>query len=311
MVKRKILFVDDNDEIRDLIGFTLENAGYETISAQNGRLGFEMARLHNPDLIITDVDMPLINGFELCNMIRHDKMLHMTPVIVLTGSRTHPTDRIAGLKIGADDYILKPFLPEELSLRVERLIKRAEEHISVNPLTKLPGTLTLEARVVWLIENKQPFTACYFDLDHFKAFNDHYGYAKGDVVIKLLAGLILKASGELGNNDDVLIHIGGDDFILLSTREKAELTAQRVIQEFTEQIPTHYDENARRQGYITSVNRKGQTENFPVMTLSIAAISTGTREITRYEQMVDILCEIKKFAKAHEGSIFIHDRRTK
>jgi diguanylate cyclase (GGDEF)-like protein len=228
---------------------------------------------------------------------------------MLTGSRMHQQNIIEGLKTGADDYLLKPFLPQELSIRVSRLLKRTDEHLSVNPLTKLPGTYVLEGEILKRIENNTPFAACYFDLDNFKAFNDHYGYKWGDEIIKYMAGLLSRNVQEKGNETDFIIHIGGDDFIVLTTPDKVETICNSVISGFSKESGKYYNEKDKARGYITSVNRKGNKETFPLISLSIASVSTENRKIHHYAQLVDVLSELKKFAKSRPGSVLIKDRR--
>ncbi|MBN1621212.1 MAG: response regulator [Endomicrobiales bacterium] len=309
MNQKKILVVDDDREIGELIDITLKNDGHLVLRANDGFKGLELAKSQTPDLIIMDVDMPGMDGFTLCKRLRKDKTLHLIPIIILTGSRTQPNDLIEGLQTGADDYILKPFMPQELSIRVTRLLKRTDEHLSVNPLTKLPGTYTLENEITKRIEFRIHFAACYFDLDHFKAFNDHYGYKWGDEIIKYIAGLISKSVVTLGNEDDLLVHVGGDDFIVITTPDKVESICEKVISDFSKDTHKYYKDVDKERGYITTFNRKGVQEDFPLLTLSIGAVSTENREITHYAQMVDILNELKKHAKLQPGSVLVKDKR--
>src|SRR5512142_1864559 len=134
MPPAKVLVVDDDQEVSELTKFSLTSEGYEVFQAYDGAAGLNMARGMRPDLIILDIDMPKMNGLELCREIRCDKVLRLVPVIMLTGSTTHPRDKVAGIEMGADDYVLKPYMPEELCARCKRLIQRTHEQISVNPL---------------------------------------------------------------------------------------------------------------------------------------------------------------------------------
>jgi diguanylate cyclase (GGDEF)-like protein len=306
---KKILIIDDDREVSDLLEMTLSKDGYSLIRTGNGLIGYKLAKTHLPDLIIMDVVMPGMDGMTLCQKLRQDNHLRLVPIIILTGSRTRPNDKIAGLSVGADDYILKPFVPQELSARVKRLLKRTEEHMSVNPLTKLPGSVTLESEVVKLIESKTVFSLCYFDIDHFKAFNDSYSYREGDRVIRFLAGLISDVVYRLGNETDMVAHIGGDDFIVLTTPDKAQTIYDEVNKCFSLEMVKYYNREDMENGYVATTNRKGVHENFPIMTISAAAASNQQREISHYGQIVDILSELKKYAKMHQGQVFINDRR--
>lgn len=310
MEKKKILVVDDDPEVSDLVTMTLMRDGYSVVRAVNGAQGLEKAIAENPVLVITDVQMPIMDGLTLCSNLRKHKDLRLVPIIMLTGSKIDPQERIAGLKIGADDYILKPFLPDELSIRVSRLITRTQENISVNPLTRLPGSYTLEEEVNKRIAGGNPFAACYIDINHFKAANDHYGYKWGDEVIKLTAEIIKLSVTNLGAGNDLVVHIGGDDFIALTLPEKVDVVCEHVIREFERSVSRLYDPVDRDRGYLTVLNRRGKTENFNLLSLSVAVSTNERRKIDSYLQMADILKELKTFAKTKIGSFIAKDRRT-
>ncbi|MFH1369536.1 MAG: response regulator [Elusimicrobiota bacterium] len=309
MPLNRILIVEDDHEAGELSEFTLKREGYEVVRAFDGVDGLEKALAHRPNMIILDIDMPRVDGMTLCKQLRADKSFRFVPIIMLTGSRTHPQDKISGLEMGADDYLLKPYLPQELTIRVKNLLSRTEEQLSVNPLTRLPGNHTLKTEVTSRLDNKQLVAVCYFDLDNFKAYNDIYGYHKGDDIIKSTADMINEAVKTHGNTDDCLTHIGGDDMILITTPEKAKPICEFVINKFSEAVPGYYSEKDKSEGHITSVNRKGETQTFPLMTISIAVVTNEKREFEHYARMVDILSETKKYAKSIQGNVWIKDRR--
>lgn len=309
MASARILVVDDDEEVSALTKFSLAREGYEVIQAIDGINGLEKAREIKPDLIVLDIDMPRMNGLELCREIRGDKFLRLVPVIMLTGSRTHPKDKVAGIEMGADDYVLKPYNPEELVARCKRLITRTQEQISVNPLTGLPGSHTLKTEVTKRIEKKKKTAICYFDLDNFKAYNDCYGYRKGDEVIKFVANVINKSSSECGGEGDCLVHIGGDDFALVAAPDKVQCICEAVIKDFAAGIAGFYNEADRKAGAISTVNRKGEKQVYPVMTISIAVVTNEIREFQHFAHMTDVLNEIKKYAKSIQGNVWVKDRR--
>jgi diguanylate cyclase (GGDEF)-like protein len=309
MVSGKILLVDDDEEVSELTKYALSKEGYEVIQAFDGLAGLEKAREIKPDMIVLDIDMPRMNGLELCREIRSDKTLRLVPVVMLTGSRTHPTDKIAGIDIGADDYVLKPFEPGELCSRIKRLITRTKEQQSSNPLTGLPGSHTLKTEATKRIEKKEKTAVCYFDLDNFKAYNDNYGYRKGDEVIKSVAEIINRTSSKCGTETDCLTHIGGDDFVLLTHPEYVKCVCEQVITEFAGKVPGFYSDTDRSSGNITTVNRKGEKQTFPLMTISIACVTNETRDFDHFAHMADVLNEVKKYAKSIQGNIWVKDRR--
>lgn len=309
MVSGKILLVDDDAEVSELTKFALAREGYEVVQAYDGLAGLEKARQLRPDMIVLDIDMPRMNGLELCREIRNDKTLRLVPVVMLTGSRTHPTDKIAGIEIGADDYVLKPFEPGELCVRIKRLITRTKEQQSANPLTGLPGSHTLKSEADKRIEKKEKTAVCYFDLDNFKAYNDIYGYRKGDDIIKFVADIISRTTSQFGSNNDCLVHIGGDDFVLLTHPDSVKGICERVIAEFAGRVPQFYSEADRASGTITTMNRKGEKQSFPIMSISIACVTNEQREFDHFAHMADVLNEVKKYAKSIQGNIWVKDRR--
>ncbi|OGS17710.1 MAG: hypothetical protein A2219_05200 [Elusimicrobia bacterium RIFOXYA2_FULL_50_26] len=309
MSLKRILVVITDEETGKLAETTLQLDGYSVIRVTDALNALEYARLNKPDLVIVDIDMPRMEGLTLNRRIRHDREIHFVPIIMLTSARTHPEDRIAGLKLGADDYLLKPFVPQDLSIKVSRLIIRGEEHRAFSPLTRLPGNYALEAEITKRIESRKPFAACYFDLDDFRQFNDHYGYEQGDRVLRFLSMIISGAQNQWGNKGDFLAHLGGDDFVLVTAQDKVKAICDQVIHEFNHIIPDYYEEHDRKSGFITVLSRKGESRKFPLMTISVAVAPNENSSIKHYAQLLDILNEMKHYAKKQPGSVWVKDRR--
>lgn len=191
----------------------------------------------------------------------------------------------------------------------EQLIRMKERAENANPLTKLPGNIVIHEEVEKNIDNNKKFSVLYCDLDNFKAFNDKYGIAKGDEAIKITAELFKEAVKSKGNPDDFVGHEGGDDFILLSTPEKAKGIADYIIQEFDRRVRSLYNQEDLNQGFIIAHARDGSIKKFPIMSISLAEVNNEAREITSYGQVTNIAAEVKKKAKATEGSVFVMDKR--
>lgn len=289
MDEKKILVVDDDPEVGDLIQAALELNGYSVIKAADGLIGGETAIFHKPDLVILDIDMPRKDGLTLCSEIRNNKELMFTPVILLTGARTHPGDRIAGLRLGADEYLMKPFVPADLSMLVNRLILRGKEKLSVSPLTRLPGKQIFEIETKKRLENARQFSVCYFDIDNFKFFNEYNGYIKGDMILKHLALIIISAIRSMGDSNDLAFHLGGDDFIVLTVPQKVKVLCKKIIDNFNKMSPQY-------------CGGQNESEN-TALTISLAVITNEEAEIQHYTQLIDILSQIKKYARSHPGSV--------
>jgi diguanylate cyclase (GGDEF)-like protein len=191
----------------------------------------------------------------------------------------------------------------------DRLIKLEESNMDASPLTRLPGGMAIENTVKQLIDRNEPFAFCMFDLDNFKPFNDRYGYARGNSVIKMTAEIILKAARESGDGAGFVGHIGGDDFVLIGSTEQFEEQCGRIIEEFDRRIIEHYDEEDRAQKGILSVSRLGEQRMFPIMTISIAAINSNKTVVHNYIEVGEIVAELKKFAKKFSKSNLVIDRR--
>jgi GGDEF domain-containing protein len=179
-----------------------------------------------------------------------------------------------------------------------------------NPLTKLPGNLTIEREVQQRLDRGEKVAVLYLDLDNFKAFNDRFGFEQGDRVIHTTAQAIQQAVAVLDNPGDFVGHIGGDDFIVLTEPHLAERLSQEIIRIFDLEVPLLYPEEDRARGYITSVDRRGQVQNFPLCSLSIAIVSNEQRPIRDFLELSSLASEVKKYAKSLEGSAFARDRRS-
>lgn len=306
--QKKILVVDDSPTIREIVKSTLIRGGYQVVTASNGIEALEKAERECPDLILLDVVMPLMDGLEACQRLRSDAKTTQIPIIMLT-DRSKVDDKIAGLKSGADDYMTKPFDPLELVARVSAHISRTELIKAVNPLTGLPGSSWVESEIANRIGYEKKFAVCYVDLDNFKPFNDVYGFSRGDEVIKLVADIITTALGQFGKKDDFAGHIGGDDFIFVTTPDMVETISGEIVKKFDEKIPAFYDRSDRDKGFILTADRQGREQKFPIMTISIGVVSNARRKLSCLAEVSAIGAEVKAYAKRLPGSNYFVDRR--
>lgn len=201
-------------------------------------------------------------------------------------------------------------LADTFNYMTGELVKMQQRAENANPLTKLPGNIVIMEEVEKRIAAGEKFTVIYCDLDHFKAFNDKYGIHKGDDAIKLCSVIFKEAAKRCGNSSDFVGHEGGDDFILLTTPDKAEAVAQHIISEFDKRVRSLYENDDLERGYIIASDRDGATKHFPIMTISLAGVTNQHRPITTYGQVTNIAAEIKKKAKNQQKSCFALDVRT-
>lgn len=303
-----ILVADDDPDLRDILRSIFEPAGFAIVEAENGAQALQITRSHPPDLIILDHMMPEMTGAQVCQDLKQDVLLRHIPIIMLTG-KSEVQDKVAGMDAGADDYLVKPFEPQELLARVRMVLRRASRDLEANPLTRLPGNISIHLELERRIASTSPYAVCYVDLDRFKAFNDHYGFKRGDEVIRRTADILLETTKAHGGPEGFVGHIGGDDFIVLTTRERAEPLCEAIVQKFDAMAQTLYDTDDRTRGYLLSTDRTGQEVKTPLLSVSIALVTNVNNTITHPGEIARIGAELKTYAKQFERSLYVKERR--
>lgn len=217
---------------------------------------------------------------------------------------------------GKYDYCLQIDSDDEFgelaaSLRFMALRLSLLEKISLdsNPLTRLPGGMAIENMLTRRMEKDRTVAFCLLDLDNFKSYNDRYGYAKGNEVIRATAAIIKAAVAEHGAKEDFIGHIGGDDFAIVTDTTCYEMICTAIIRNFDENIPYYYNESDRARGHIVGKNRQGEGMIFPIMTISIAVVTTDQNRKMNYIEIGEVAAELKEYVKSLPGSIYIADRR--
>lgn len=307
MRREKILTIDDDSDILDVLAITLSDS-YDVIAANNGKEGLELVHSKNPDLIITDYNMPVMTGPEFCKELRKDILFRHIPVIMLTG-KGEVKDMIFGIESGADDYLVKPFEPDTLLARIRMILRRTIMSLDANPLTRLPGNTSIMEELQNRIALDKPFAVGYADLDKFKIYNDKYGFEKGDEVIRTTARIIVENTNRVAGKDAFIGHIGGDDFVFVCADDIADQISQAIIDEFDKSAPQFYNDADRAAGYIIGKDRQGNETKAGLMSLSIGIVSSVTQRITHVAQVGEIGAELKKFAKNVEKSNYVRDQR--
>jgi len=306
-MNKKILVVDDDQKIVELLRINLEGIGYQVSFAYDGEKALIKVVQDLPDLIILDLMLPGMDGYEICNKIRMWKATHLTPIIIIS-AKDKSTDKIECLKLGANDYITKPFDINELMAKIDSILRNMEEVVSINPLTKLPGNVSIMNEANKRIANSLKFAFVYLDINNFKSYNDKYGYNKGDEIIKFTSNIINQHIKE----NDFVGHIGGDDYILICDIEYVDSILKRITDSFDVNIPKYYDEEDRQKGHIVGKDRQGKIQTFPIMALSIGIVTNERQDLNNYAKIVEVATEMKNFAKKTESgkkSFFAKDKR--
>ena len=306
----RILVADDDPDILKFIEVNLTLEGFDLILAHDGEEALHLAIDERPDLVLLDVMMPKMDGFEVCRRLRADSRTANLSIIMLT-AKSMSADKVVGLTAGADDYIIKPFDPLELVARVKSTLRRSRDMRDVNPLSGLPGNVAILQSLERNLSHGKKFALMHVDLDNFKAFNDYYGFMRGDQAIQMTARLLQEAVDAQGDEMDSFVgHIGGDDFTVICDSEVAEPIAKRVIDAFDKTIGTLYDPMDAEKGHITIKDRRDEVREFPLMSISIGIATNLTRAFASHLEASEVATEMKQFAKKRGGSAYAMDRRT-
>ena len=302
-----ILIADDLPDLLQALKETLEREGFVVTAVGDGQSALDAIRANPPDIAVLDLKMPRLTGFQVCSALREDPLLENLPVIILSASGTRDS-KVAGLDLGADDFITKPVDVRELLARIRMILKRSRQGIDANPLTRLPGNLAIETRIERAVAQGRPFAVLYVDLNQFKAYNDAYGYDAGDRVLKGLSRVLVDQL-RAGAGAEFVGHIGGDDFIVLSTPEKMETLAQHICDAFDATTLSFYSEEDRARGVIIAKDRQGAMKEFPLLSVAIGICHNRDRKLTGFAQVAHLGAELKKVAKGNPGSTYVVDRR--
>jgi len=304
----KILIADDDPDIRDVLKLTLSEENYEVIEAKDGEEALMIINTKPIDLVLLDYKMPKIDGRQVCRLIKKDLLLRHLPVIMVTG-KGEINDKVGGIDAGADDYVVKPFEPKELLARIRMILRRTERDLEANPLTRLPGNVSIINELTRRIDSGNKFAVCYVDLDKFKSYNDKYGFEHGDKVIRETARILLRATQECGRPDDFVGHIGGDDFVIVTSIDNSDGICKNIISSFEKVSPEFYNEEDKKQGYIMGKDRQGKEQKIPLLSVSIGVVTNEFRKLEHVAQVGEIGAELKEAAKRLERSNYIKDKR--
>jgi diguanylate cyclase (GGDEF)-like protein len=307
-VPETILVVDDDPDIARFVEVNLRSAGYDVAVAGDGEEALDKASEIRPDLVLLDVMMPRIDGFEVAQRLRRSPQTANTSIIMLT-AKALSADKVTGLQSGADDYIIKPFDPIELLARVKGTLRRAKEMRNLSPLTGLPGNIRIQEEIERQVRDGEPFSVLYCDLDNFKAYNDQKGFVRGDRLIQAVARIIQDAVVEHVGTEGFVGHVGGDDFVAVLAPEPSEAVAKRICERFDEARSEFYEPEDLERGFVRIEDRKGVLQDIPLVAVSIGIASTDRRRFAHYGEAVAVATEMKSFAKRQPGSSYAVDRR--
>ena len=302
------IYIIDDDESSIIIFRELfkNDKEYKFISVKTEQIDIALKNI--PSLIVINEDAIDRDVLELCKQIRRDEDNTITPVIVVSsnGERQH---RMKILNESVEYFIKKPVDEGYLYLTVKNLNRLLSINRRISPLTGLPGNVQIHAELKKRISNKEDFSVLYLDLDNFKAYNDVYGFLKGDHIIEFTANVISDCIHQIANEHSFIGHIGGDDFIAIIEGTRAEKLCQSIMATFDKKVKDFYTDEDNEKGYIEVENRKGIVEQFPLTSISIGVVVADKGRFHNILEIGEIGAQVKHAAKSVMGSSYAIDRR--
>lgn len=287
MSKGKILFVEDDPETANMLRLYFESQGYEVMQASWGKDGIEMSRRNPPDLAVLDIRLPDIDGYEVCREIRRNWRTSQTPIIFLT-ERKERDDRIAGLKLGAVDYLTKPFDVQELRLRVRNALNRAEFESLVDPITALPGGKLLDARLKDLI-NRQGWAVLLLSIIGLEDFSERYGFVSGNEVLRASALVLGEVIDESGTREDFVGDPGKGNFIVITTPETIEKIKENLTIQLKRTLSYFYPVTDRESIAENQESLTDSEQTVPIISISIGSVSGND---DNFREVKDIIATV-------------------
>jgi len=253
--------------------------------------------------------MPGLDGFQTAEGLRAEPATSMVPIIFLS-AKGETADKVRAFRLGAEDYVVKPFIAAELVARVRKALERRERELGASPTTQLPGAGAIEQEIERRLQSREGVAFCYLDLDNLKAFNDYYGYAKADAIIRQTADILRDVIGRIGTPGDFIGHIAGDDFVFITGEDVVDEVCSTLASAFDRLIPLYYNKSDRERGYIEGKDRFGVLRRFPIMSVSLVSVTASGGQgkgIKTYSALATAAATGKKLAKSIEGSSYVRD----
>ncbi len=304
---QEIYIIDDDDSSIVIFRELFKNdPEYKFISVKSDQIDIALKNI--PALIIINEDAIDRDVIDLCRKIRKDEDNTITPVIVVSsnGSKQH---RMKILQESIEYYIKKPVDEEYLYYTVKNLNRLLAINRRISPLTGLPGNVQIHAELKKRLSKKEAFCVLYLDLDNFKAYNDVYGFLKGDQIIEFTAEVIVKEIHNSQLQDAFIGHIGGDDFVAIIGGLNCEKLCQNILARFDANVTKYFTDEDLERGYIEVPNRKGVIEQFPLTSLSIGVVVADANRFHNILEIGEIGAQVKHAAKSVMGSSYAVDRR--
>lgn len=304
MINEVYIIDDDESSIMIFRELFREDKEYKFISVKTQDIDIALKNI--PSLIVINEDAIDMDAVEICRKIRKDEDNTITPLIVVSsnGSREH---RMKILNESVEYFIKKPVDEGYLYYTVKNLTRLLTINRRISPLTGLPGNVQIHAEMKKRLLKKEEFSVLYVDLDNFKAYNDVYGFLKGDQIIEFTGSILVES---VHNNGSGFVgHIGGDDFISIVPYKDTENLCKEIIARFDSEVTKFFNDEDNEKGYIEVANRKGIIEKFPLTSISIAVVVADKNRFNNILEIGDVSAQVKHAVKSVMGSSYAIDRR--
>ncbi|HTI13274.1 MAG TPA: diguanylate cyclase [Dictyobacter sp.] len=296
-----ILVVEGEGEITKIVDACLGCEGYNAVMIENGDDAVRFTLREMPCLAIVYRTLPDGNCYKLIQQLRdHPKSMHIP--LILISPCTSLVEKVRAYELGIDSYITAPFSCDELIAHVRRQLRRMQQN-TLSPLTRLPGGLQLERAIDYKLRGSDPWSVLYLDLDHFKAFNDAYGFLAGNDMILLVSHICQQVVYEYGNADDFVGHVGGDDFVIVTTPDREQLLCAHILDRYKEESLVFYRSEDVQRGSINGIDRNGMPYQYPLVSLSIGVVSDRLRSHHSPDEISTLTAEAKRLAKRSSSNV--------
>jgi len=292
MSLKRMMIVEDDADISNMLRIYFQSQDYEVAVAQRGEDALDMCRQQLPHIIVLDIMLPDMDGYDVCRELRSNLRTSHIPIIFLT-QKDERSDKIHGLELGADDYITKPFDLEELKLRVKNAMARAQYESLTNPTTGLPSGRLIEDQLRQLMR-RDDWGIIYVGIRGFSKFGEVYGFVAGEEVLRFAAMVMGKAVDAEGTSNDFIGHIGGDDFIIITAKELTEPIAEDIKRRFDTDVGAHYDWTTRQQGYLTVRDEAGNETEVDLMNCSVGLVTADDGPFADIREITEVAASTRR-----------------
>jgi PleD family two-component response regulator len=296
MGKGRILVVEDDFDISNMLRIYFTGQGYDVQVAPRGGDALTLTRKQLPQLIVLDIMLPDMNGYDVCRELRSTTRTSHIPIIFLT-QKDERSDKIAGLELGADDYITKPFDIEELKLRVKNQIDRAERDNYTDPNSGLPSSSLIEDKLRDLMREEKVWAYLDIKLVNFEPFKEVYGFVAGNEALRFMALILGEVLDELGTPNDFIGHAGSDSFVVVTYTDKLDGLVNRLVTRFSEEVQQHYSFIDRERGFMMK-----DEDKVPLMTVTVGKVSNATRQFADIREITELAAENRRRGGADEDA---------